>query len=104
MRARNIRSTARSTSVTRSITPFLSTWWCRPNCAICMSPARTTASTAVVRNRGLDIERRTSKPRTTNERDLSLNGTVGGGIGGGLHALDHADFHAAPRHAVQLHI
>ncbi len=42
-----MRSIATSTSVTRSIVPFLSIRKSPPNRAICMSPARTTASTAV---------------------------------------------------------
>src|SRR3954451_7797856 len=52
MSARNSRSTARSTSVTRSIVPFLSTRMARPKCAIWTSPARITDSIAVARNTG----------------------------------------------------
>src|SRR5689334_5806525 len=50
----------------------------RPNRAICRSPARTTASMAVVRKRGLGATR--------------------------LHALDHPDFHPAFRRALQPHV
>src|SRR5262249_15238445 len=49
-----------------------------PSCAICMSPARTTASMAVVRNRGLDVTR--------------------------LDALHHPNLHAAFWRALQLHV
>jgi hypothetical protein len=55
-----------------------------------MSPARTTASTAVVRNSGSAFTQ-------------AWTGPVGGGISR-LHALDHADFHAAFRRALQLHV
>src|SRR5471032_1151288 len=72
-----MRSTATSTSVTRSIVPFLSIWKLVPNFAICMSPARTTASMAVVSHNGL-CDR--------------------------LGFLDHADFHPALRRALQLHV
>src|SRR5262245_37328431 len=78
MSARNMCSTARSTSVTRSIVPFLSTRTPVPNRAICISPARTTASTAVARNRG-----------------------SGGGGTGALDLLHHVDLHPALRTALQ---
>ncbi len=43
------------------------------------------------------------EPRTSNDLcHLCLNGSVGGV--GGLHALDHADFHAAFGDALQLHV
>src|SRR3954468_20564304 len=79
--ARNSRSTARSTSVTRSIAPFLSTRMARPKCAICTSPARITDSIAVARKRGAS------------------------GSGTGREFLDHPHFHAAlfaaaPQHHV----
>src|ERR1044071_6731239 len=101
MSARNIRSTAMSTSVTRSIVPFLSTRRSPPKRAICMSPARTTASMAVVRKSGLNIGRSPNGERS-NGGWSGLDGSVGGASG--LHAFDHADFHAAFRHALQLHV
>src|SRR4029450_11053304 len=74
-----MRPTPTSTSVTRSIAPFLLTWMSRPHCASCRSPARTTASIAVVRYSGrLDATR--------------------------LHALHHPDLHPAFRRALQPHI
>src|SRR5258706_16067980 len=81
-----MRSTARSTSVTRSMVPFLFTCRAVPRPAICMSPARTTASMAVVRK-------------------IGRNGTQSslGGVAGGQHAFDHAHFHAALGRALQLH-
>src|SRR4029450_12418439 len=87
MSARNIRSTATSTSVTRSIVPFLSIVNDRPKCAICRSPACTTASMAVARRSGSSTRRRTS-----------------GAGGRGLNALHHPDFHAAFRRPLQLHV
>src|SRR5262245_42225325 len=78
MRSRNMRSTATSTSVTRSVAPFLSMRMVCPNRAICRSPARTTASTAVVRNSGL----------TATRQD----------------ALQHADLHAAFRRPLKLDV
>src|SRR5438093_6857790 len=71
MSARNSRSTRRSISVTRSIAPFLSTRMAPPRCAIWISPARMTDSTAVARKTG------------------------GSGSGTGRQLLDHAHFHAA---------
>ena len=50
--ARNIRSTSTSTSVTRSIVPFLSTRTPDRSVTSWMSPARTTASMAVARKAG----------------------------------------------------
>src|SRR5688572_14666609 len=73
MSARNSRSTRRSISVTRSIAPFLSTRITPPKCAIWISPARITDSTAVARKTG------------------------GSGSGTGRQFLDHAHFHAAFR-------
>src|SRR4026207_735954 len=52
MSARNSRSTRKSISVTRSIVPFLSTRIAPPKCAIWISPARMTDSTAVARKTG----------------------------------------------------
>src|SRR3954463_9726241 len=91
MRARNSCSIATSTSVTRSIAPFLSTRKLVPKRCIITSPARTTASTAVVRNRGLDIG-----------GGVGCSGLRVGGAGG-LHAFHHAHLHAAFRCALQDH-
>src|SRR6476661_3038271 len=77
MSARNSRSTRKSISVTRSISPFLSTRIAPPKCAIWISPARMTDSTAVARKTG------------------------GSGSGTGRQLLDHAHFHAALRCAAQ---
>src|SRR4051794_1939657 len=86
MSARNIRSMATSTSVTRSIAPFLSTLNSLPKCDIITSPARVTASTAVVRS---------------GESGMSLRVD---GAACRLRALDHADLHPTPRRALQLHV
>src|SRR5262245_12712823 len=95
MSARNMRSTATSTSVTRSIVPFLSTCIWRPKCAICRSPARTTASTAVVRKSGsTGMDRTALRP--------SRYGVVRSV--GGLDALHHPYLHSTLRCALQLHV
>src|SRR3989442_14507429 len=84
MSARNMRSTATSTSVTRSIVPFLSMRIARPKWASWISPARTTVSMAVVRSSGSAA-------------------TLRVGVGR-LHALGHADFHPALRRALELNV
>src|SRR2546426_1794278 len=84
MSARNMRSTLTSTSVTRSIVPFLSMRIARPKCASWISPARTTVSMAVVRSSGSAA-------------------TLRVGVGR-LHALGHADFHPALRRALELNV
>src|SRR6185437_11863533 len=75
MSARNIRSTATSTSVTRSIVLFLSIRIARPKRSICIAPARVTASTAVARKIG---------------------------SGRAMHTLDHPDLHAAFGRSVEV--
>src|SRR5688572_25738908 len=83
MRPRHIRSHSRSTSVTRSIAPFLSTLKPDSRPDTWMSPARRTMSTAVARKTG-----------------------SGGGTGGvltGADALDHHDFHPAFGRAPEVH-
>src|SRR5262245_30301901 len=86
MRPRNMCSIATSTSVTRSMVLFLSTRTSPPTRAIIMSPARTTASTAVDRNRG-------STERSGQERVVPRVS---------LYAFDHADFHPAVRDALEI--
>src|SRR5258708_22865576 len=83
MSARNIRSIATSTSVTRSMVPFLSIWRWLPNRASCMSPARTTASTAVVRKRADSAGDNVSR------------------VPGLRHTLQHLDLHPALRRALE---
>src|SRR5262245_4360128 len=78
--ARNSRSIAMSISVTRSIVPFFSTRMSWPKRAICASPARVTASIAVVRKTG-------SGASDTSRRRGEL--------------LHHAHFHPAFAAAVQ---
>src|SRR5437879_4202159 len=87
------------------MTPFLSIWNGRPNWAICSQPARTTASSAVVRKMGsggvrvfvTDLER----DRISVDAPLGLNGSL---VRGRLHALEHADFHPTLGRAPQLDI
>src|SRR4029453_18293855 len=69
-----------SISVTRSIVPFLSIPLSPPKRAICTSPARSTASTAVARKMG------------------------SGASGTGGELLDHPHFHTAFRRSLQRHI
>src|SRR5581483_7451694 len=78
MTARHMRSHSRSTSVTRSISPFLATLNPDARRASWISPARRTISVAVARKTGSGILR--------------------------LRALDHHHFHAALRRALQHHL
>src|SRR5262245_7765733 len=88
MRSRNMCSIATSTSVTRSIVLFLSTRTSPPTRAIIISPARTTTSTAVVKNNGSTVN----------------SGSGEEGIARPIerHTLHHADFHPALRRALKL--
>src|SRR5262245_66051761 len=81
--ARNSRSIAMSISVTRSVAPFFSTRMSWPKRAICASPARVTASIAVVRKMG-------SGASDTSRRRGEL--------------LHHPHFHPAFAAALQRHI
>src|SRR5215203_3239698 len=82
-----MRSIATSTSVTRSMALFLSMRTALPALASIMSPARTTASTAVVRNSGL------SGIRSGGHRTAGAHG---------LPALDHPHLHATLRGAMEI--
>src|SRR5258706_570700 len=79
-----------STSVTRSIVPFLSmrTSFLR-KCAICSAPARTTTSMAVERKRG--------------SRGTQVLAAIGA-VAWRVHTLQHADFHAALRRGTHLDV
>src|SRR3954465_996456 len=79
MTARNISSTCRSISVTRSMAPFFSTWR-SPAPASCIAPAWITVSTAVARKIGGSA--------SATDRQL----------------LHHAHTHSAVGRALELHV
>ena len=81
MKARNQVSTATSTSVTRSIAPFLSMRMPCPKRAICISPACRTASTAVESH----CESESCSPNCRRNREPRVTG--GDLRGGGLRLI-----------------